>query len=261
MPHYFFQKIQNYKLRKIWNGHFSNWSDAIIKTTSYDSDIILNKCKISLLKVKNGEAIYERDSVIFDSIDYSFGLLSGLLLSYINTNKLSVLDFGGSLGSSFYQNKNLLYNIQNIEWSVVEQQKFVECGKKNFENNVLKFYYTLEECFEYRKPNVLLLSSVLQYLENPYEFISNLSSYDFEYIIIDNTSFTDTDYEFITIQNVPEYIYKASYPCWFLNCKKLINSFKNYTLIAEFENLFNKPIYLKNNTLHWKGFILKKNKF
>jgi hypothetical protein len=52
----------------MWQGDFQSWNEAQSKTTGYDSEIILEKCKNALLKVKSGEAVYERDSVLFDSI-------------------------------------------------------------------------------------------------------------------------------------------------------------------------------------------------
>ena len=45
--------------------------------------------------MKNGEAVYERDSVLFDEIQYSWGLLAGLQKAALeNDGKLCVLDFG-----------------------------------------------------------------------------------------------------------------------------------------------------------------------
>ena len=53
-----------------WSGRYAKWDDALMQCTGYENDSILEKCKISLLKVKNGEKAYERDSVVFDQIDY-----------------------------------------------------------------------------------------------------------------------------------------------------------------------------------------------
>ncbi|MDV3001980.1 MAG: hypothetical protein N5P05_003586 [Chroococcopsis gigantea SAG 12.99] len=73
----------------------------------YDKDIILETVKNSLLQVKEGQAIYERDSVLFDKIEYSFPVLTMLLkVALENDSKLSVLDFGGSLGSHYFQYRN-----------------------------------------------------------------------------------------------------------------------------------------------------------
>ena len=56
--------------------------------------------------------VYERDSVLFDTIRYSWPLLSDLLRAASeDQNHLSVLDFGGSLGSSYYQNRVFLSHL------------------------------------------------------------------------------------------------------------------------------------------------------
>ena len=92
----------------IWSGNYTTWEEAQAKCSGYDSDNILEKVKTSLLKVKNGEAVYERDSVLFEDIQYSWAVLAGLQRAALENNgNLCVLDFGGSLGSSYYQNKEL----------------------------------------------------------------------------------------------------------------------------------------------------------
>ena len=123
-----------------WFGNYSSWNEAQAQTTGYDTDLILNKVLIALLKVKNGEAVYERDSVNFDEIQYSWGTLSGLLLSsQANKGYLTVLDFGGSLGSGYFQNKNALKYVTNLKWNIIEQTHFVKSGKEHFSNHQLFF--------------------------------------------------------------------------------------------------------------------------
>ena len=55
-----------------WYGNYKSWEEATKRSIGYDDVQILNKVKDALMKVKNGEAIYERDSVLFDKIRYSF---------------------------------------------------------------------------------------------------------------------------------------------------------------------------------------------
>ena len=50
-------------------GPFPTWEEASLASSGYDSSLILDKVLSASLKVKNGEAIYERDSVIFDQIN------------------------------------------------------------------------------------------------------------------------------------------------------------------------------------------------
>lgn len=58
---------------------------------------------------------------------------------------LKVCDFGGSLESTYYQNKKFLDKITDVSWGVVEQRHFVDAGKKDFEDDRLKFFNTVDE--------------------------------------------------------------------------------------------------------------------
>jgi len=242
-----------------WAGDYATWGEAKANCTGYDTANILETCKNSLLKVKTGEAVYERDSVLFNEIQYSWGLLAGLEKAALENNgNLCVLDFGGSLGSTYYQNKEFLSSIKNLTWCIVEQAHFVDCGKQNFENKQLKFYHTIEACMTQHKPNVLLLSGVLQYLEKPEEWIDKLTALKIDNIIIDRTTIVDCEKNIITIQKVPSTIYNASYPCWFFNENKFEKLFKEYLLVAKFES-FCDPSKLLNNKYQavWRGYQLK----
>ena len=77
-------------------GDYSSWNEAVAASTGYDAELILEKTKTALLKVKNGEAIYERDSVLFNEIQYTWPLLAGLMwVAAQSRRRLNVLDFGG----------------------------------------------------------------------------------------------------------------------------------------------------------------------
>jgi putative methyltransferase (TIGR04325 family) len=241
-----------------WKGEYQLWDKALSESTGYDSNEIIQKCKSGINKVINNEAVYERDSFILEFKDYSWPLVSGLLMAAIDhSKKLNVLDFGGSLGSTFFQVKDLLEPSVELYWNVVEQEKFVDEGKNTFENDKLKFYYTTQECLKNNSCNVAVLSSVLQYMEEPYQPLIELVKSKIDYIIIDRTLFIKGDKPLITVQTVPESIYKASYPCWLLNENELINSLnRSYKIIAEFDSKIDHCTY--DNT-YYKGFILKRN--
>ena len=221
-----------------FRGNYTTWEEAEKASTGYDSDRILDKVRDSLLKVKNGEAVYERDSVLFDKVQYSWPLLAALLwIASRNENRLNLVDFGGSLGSTYYQNRTFLAHLNEVRWNIVEQKKFVECGKRDFEDRHLKFHNDLEECVREQHPDAILLSSVLQYLEKPYDLLEKVLSHGFEYVIFDRTPFLETGGDRITTQKVPPSIYLASYPAWFFDEKKFLAFFMNhYEKIAEFES-------------------------
>jgi len=238
-----------------WIGNYTTWQEAQDDSAGYDTDKILQTVKTSLLKVKNAKAVYERDSVIFDEIQYSWQLLSGLMfVSAKSRGKLKILDFGGSLGSTYYQNKKFLDKLDELSWSIVEQKHFADIGKKEFADDRLKFFYNVDECIEKENSKVLLLSSVLQYIEEPYKLLDNILKNDFEYILVDRTPFSKTD-EKIKLQIVPPYIYEANYPCWFFDELKFIEYFEKhkYTIIESFNGADGE-----NSEYIFKGFIMEK---
>jgi putative methyltransferase (TIGR04325 family) len=234
-----------------WHGNFSSWSEAMKKSAGYDSQEILKKVKASALAVKNGSSVYERDSMLFDHIEYSFPLLSGVLwIAGQNNGKLNVLDFGGSLGSSYFQNKFFLDTLSEVNWCIVEQSEFVRAGREYFEDQRLHFFYSLEECQKAYHIDVMLLSSVLQYLEEPYKLLEKIIKQKPEYLIIDRTPFVKRN-DRITVQKVNPKIYKGSYPCWFFNEEKFKSVFSShYKLILDFDALDKANI-----TSEFKGFL------
>jgi putative methyltransferase (TIGR04325 family) len=240
-------------------GNYRTWDEARRASGGYDSDVILNKVKDALLKVKTGEAVYERDSVLFEKIEYSWPLLAGLLwVASRSGNKLNLADFGGSLGSSYYQNRIFLSHLSELRWSIIEQEKFVQCGKQYFEDGHLKFYDNLDECILERHPDAILLSSVIQYLEKPYDLLAEVLRKGFTYIIIDRTSFLEKGDDRLTVQKVPPEIYPASYPAWFFNRTRFLNLFADaYELIVEFDALAG-TISLGDTVASDRGFIFRR---
>jgi hypothetical protein len=90
-----------------------------------------------------------------------------------------------------------------------------------------------------QKPNVVLLSSVLQYLEEPYELLGSIIKHKFSYIIFDITPFHNGNNDIITIQQVPETIYSADYPCWIFSLNKFIQFLDDeYQQLIDFKSLY-----------------------
>jgi putative methyltransferase (TIGR04325 family) len=239
-----------------WSGDYSSWKIAEGKCSGYDSDIIIKKVKESLLKVKNGEAVFERDSVIFDKVQYSFPLLSALSIIALKENqKLNLLDFGGSLGSSYFQNRNVFQNLLEFKWNIVEQKHFVEEGKKTFEDEHLKFYFDINTCLDNENINVFLLGSVLQYIEKKNELLNNILSKKIKYIVIDRTPVFKNNKDRITIQKVPKSIYEAQYPSWIMNEDKLVNQITDSGYELVFDSESNENLNL--NDAFFKGYFFK----
>jgi putative methyltransferase (TIGR04325 family) len=241
-----------------FEGNFSTWEEAAALCDGYDSELILAKVLEATLKVKNGEAAYERDSVLFDEIDYSWPVTAALLWAAAkNGGKLDVLDFGGALGSSYFQNRSFLVGLQAVRWSIIEQSHYVEAGRKYIEDGPLKFYDTIDQCLLEGRPNLVLFSSVLQYLPSPESAIDMCSKLGARLIVFDRTIVNNTKYNSIHIQITPSSIYEASYPCRSFSEEKLLNQLPtSYKLNSKFDSL-NFPALTRINSA-FKGYIFIK---
>jgi putative methyltransferase (TIGR04325 family) len=243
-----------------FEGPFASWYEAADCSSGYASEKILEKVLAATLKVKRGEAVFERDSVLFDEIQYSWPVTAGLMWAAARDHgQLSVLDFGGSLGSSYYQNQKFLDGLQNVRWSVVEQPHFVEAGRQFIQDEQLVFYSTIAECVAAEKLNVVLLSSVLQYLEKPYAILNELVRSGVDIILIDRTSFYNGEEDLIAVQKVAEAIYPASYPLWVFSKKKFISHLsKTFSLVTEKlppEDL----VPFASGSFSFSGLVLRRN--
>jgi putative methyltransferase (TIGR04325 family) len=240
-----------------FQGDYCSWTAAKEKSKGYDDEIILDKVRNAVIKVKNGDAAFERDSVAFDGSEYRWPLLSSLLYVANLKQRLYVLDFGGSLGSLYFQHKKWLQSVDDFFWGIVEQPHFVKAGKREFSIGDLDFFFNVKEFVEQKHvPDVIVLSSVLQYLEKPFQMLEEITAIDPGFLLVDRTAFIAKDKHRLTIQHIPASIYKASYPAWFFSEKQFVERVESmgYEVFDEFS--CDDHV---NNWSYFKGFLFKKN--
>lgn len=221
-----------------FDGPHDDWRSAMAASEGYDAPAILAKALDATRAVVQGRASYERDTVVFTERSYSHPLLAWLLYAASRSDlRLRVVDFGGALGSSYFQHRSAFAHLAELKWCVVEQPHFVNAGRAEFENESLSFCDSLDEAIERVKPDVVLLSGVLQYLEYPHEDLASLLLKGAKFILIDKTTaqFEMADAPFV--QHVPAWIYSASYPVWFLNAHEMQASFSkhDYKVVDRFQ--------------------------
>lgn len=240
-----------------FEGPFATWDEAARYSSGYNGAQILEKVLAAALKVKHREAVFERDSVLFDKIQYSWPVTAGLLWAAARDGgRLSVLDFGGSLGSSYFQNRKFMEGLQDVRWSVVEQAHFVEAGREHIQDEQLLFYPTIAECIALEKPNVVLLSAVLQYLEDPYAVLDELVECGVATILVDRTCFLASDMpDVYKVQVTPASIYSSRYPIRYFGRKKFLNWFvvNGFRKVEQFPSLDNLDAEAV-----WQGYVFEK---
>lgn len=217
-----------------FSGRYATWEEASRKSKGYDDDIILQKVIDATLAVQQGKAAYERDSVLFYEKQYDWFVMTALLHVYSHQNRLNVVDFGGALGSIYFQHKFLLDPIQNLEWRIVEQPSFVAAGKKHIHDSRLHFDETLEDAFSNKDIHLVMFRCVLPYLEHPYDFLAETMRLKPAFMLIDRNPFIDEPEDRICVQKVPASIVDSSYPARFFNKKKLLDFLgRDYEIVFE----------------------------
>lgn len=219
-----------------FEGDFPSWAEARAVCSGYDDTAIVARIAEGVRAVKSGRAAGERDGVLFDEPICSWPALASLLLIACGRGgRLSVVDFGGSLGTSYRQNQRYLSQLQEVRWVVVEQAAFVAAGRSEFQDEQLEFSTDLDEAISQREPDVILLSGVLQYLPEPQKFLEELLKKPVEYLLFDRTPLIAGDRDRLTVQRVPAHINAASYPAWFFARAPFMSTLSaHFDLVAEF---------------------------
>lgn len=222
-----------------FDGGHADWAAAAAASRGYDDVTILQRVLHATREVVAGRAAYERDSVLFDHWQPPFALLAPLLRHALqHGGRLDVVDFGGSLGSSYRQCRPFLPGLDVLQWHVVEQPAFVAAGRAEFTTSELHFHERLGDLPPALAPRLLLVSSVLQYLPRPAQAIDDWTASDVQAILLDRTPMWDGDEDRPCVQQVPRHIYASSYPCWVLSRPRLIGRLERaWKLVCEFDSL------------------------
>ena len=259
LPPIIYKKIKLFlgKQGNYFTGEYQSWNEALVHCKGYDDEDILKKLLPSAQKVKNGEMVYERDGILFENIEYSWEVLAGIIwVALRNSGYLCVLDMGGSLGTTYFQNNKFLNEISLSSWNIVEQPKYVKVGKTYFEDEKLRFFDSIENCVETCNPNVILISCSLQYMRDPHAIINSLCKIGSDAIILDRTIINNNKSNKIYVQHAMPSI-GGSYPCYSISESWLFDLLnKTYDLIESFDSLSFRE--LKDIDSTFKGYIFYK---
>ncbi len=225
----------------ILSGKYNSFEEASRCCEGYSSDLVSQKVSTAVIKVLEGEAIYERDGTVFNRMPDNLKIRA--LLYQILKPGDTVVDFGGGLGGTYINHRDIVPH--ELNYYVVEQPSFVKLGQKLSTDFNLPITY-----FERLRDvpidaSLIILSSVLQYIPNPDEIIREIVTSSPRYVLIDRTAF-ETSPIWRVQENNGVYKQSVCYPHKSLHYASMINSFHNYQLVDKWKNEFDphSPIHL-----------------
>lgn len=221
--------------RLYFTGPYRTWADARTASTGYDAPAILDRMTTSARAVAAGKAAYERDTVLFREPATDPLLTAELTaLAAARPRGLRVLDFGGALASTWFQHRDFLATLPPVTWHIVEQPTVAARGRADFANANLIFHDSLESALAAGSPDLVLLSSVLQYLEDPWAILERLSSLPNCIWLITRTPFADgATSDAVVVQHVPATIYAASYSAWVFSAARFAAFWAQRSAVVE----------------------------
>lgn len=246
-----FSRIWNkYHALVFYSGNYSNWDEVAQKCRGYDDEAIFEKVKRAALEVVAGRACYEQDSWLFYTRKYNYPLISYINYFFLLNGHLQkrIVDWGGSLGSTYYQNREFWNRQQiNYQWIVVEQPHFVEFGKEKISDSFLSFMHINE--IEVNNNDIVLMSSVLQYIPDYKDVLKQILDMQPLGVILERTPVGKR--ERIVMEKIKEPIYNADYPARLLCEDDLVSYIEKfgYELLDDWKSQVDSDIELDRKSV------------
>ncbi len=171
--------------RLILRGRYNSFHDALSHSTGYSDSVILEKVSNAVICVLKGYAAYERDGSIFPSIPNDLKIRE--LIIKLAKEGDSIIDYGGGLGGTYLCLQDALPDLAH--YIIVEQPNFVELGKSIAAQYNIPVSFTANLAQVNCQPSIVVASSVLQYLSDPYQTLMSIAKLKPKHIILDRLGF------------------------------------------------------------------------
>lgn len=146
------------------------------------------------------DVIVSKNRILKESLEDKKGynlnfVLLRPLIAFLNINKteIHVLDLGGSAGTHFFIARRFLSKIEKFKWAVIETPSLVEAAKV-FENEELQFFVEIESAKKHLgKIDLILASSVFQYMQDPLGELEKIINLDANWLFITRTALSKNE--------------------------------------------------------------------
>ncbi|PTX95554.1 methyltransferase, TIGR04325 family [Opitutus sp. ER46] len=195
-------------------GEYPDWATAARKAGELGGGAPVERVVQAARAVRAGTGAWDRDGEVFTEPAVHAPLLDALGRIASAGQGLTLVDFGGGLGSTWWQHRRELSELGPIDWRIVELPALVAAGRREFSDATLSFHDSLAAATARGRVNVLLLSSVLQYLESPQAFLRDPALDGFSDIILDRVALAADARTRIVVQHTPPSLGGGASPCW-----------------------------------------------
>jgi putative methyltransferase (TIGR04325 family) len=224
-----------------YSGPYPTWHQAVEASVGYDSPYVLSKVRAAIVEVLEGRKAYERDGTTFDKLPKKYTLREKI--SGIIRPSDTIVDFGGGLGGTYINNRDVLYNRFRC-FFVIEQESFCTAGSELAQAYRLPitFMHTIEELPQ-STTDIVILSGVLHCIDSWQEIAQKVNSLQPRHILLDRHPLVNGDTRILVQENDGYYETKVSYPVRMFNSREFLEPFTYYRVIDTWPSDFDPSEY------------------
>jgi putative methyltransferase (TIGR04325 family) len=185
-------------------SHAKDWHSAKLRTSGYEGDATLESLATRIEPLKSPETLPHDERLV--EIVRAFRESA---LQIEGTTPIRVLDIGGSFGEHFFHLKKLLPK-HSFDWTVLETEGHCSIIPEFLKSTLgLRFIY--EPPMSNQHFDIALLSSVIQYIDAPYELLS-MALGNSDSVIVNRVPLSPYTEDRVAIQRPGLLNKKGSYP-------------------------------------------------
>lgn len=219
-----------------FEGPFDCWGSAAAASATWEDAEIIDRLLRAALRQRDGEVVFQRDGVELDHILYSDATLAFLTAALARVpGQLRVVDIGGSLATSYFQNRHLLPPELDCQWRVVEVPALAKVGREHFEFGPLRFLDCWRAALDAAPDGSVLFAGSLQYMPEPMAVLDELAARQVGVIGFERTLMGAQDHHEPYVQIPPAGYYAATYPAWHFSAERFVAEMtaRGYRQIAD----------------------------
>lgn len=226
---------------RTFRGPHASWDDAVRQSDGWSSDVVTQKALTAALAVRDGRAAWEQDGVVEEHVSHSSAILSLLVLaSGDRKDRLDIVDFGGSFGTHYFQNRRFLdASGTPYTWHVVDLPNVVALGREHLATPALQFHADLREATSSHPPQAVLFSGSFQYLADPWPVVDQIQETGARHMALDRVLVSPNPRDEVFVQHPdPNRYYPATYPVRCFGVDALVERFsqRGWRLVERFSN-------------------------
>ncbi len=230
----------------IWEGIYSSFSQVPVEGPGFDGEVWLNNSlkKMAVLRLEaEKSALLPPPSNLREIL---LPLVAAVV--YQEQRKLKILDFGGSIGFTYYQTVRALPGAERVEYHIVERESVCVAGRKFFsEANGNLFFH--EELPGKGVFDIVYLGSTLHYIDDWQGLLSQICKLSPKYLLLVEVPAGDIP-TFITAQHH----YSSRIPVRFFNINELLSVAKLHGFELTYKSICPSTVLGKEQDLPMQNF-------